>query len=91
MEMEGVNAKGEGGFSDGMMPQCTAIDDLSRQLGDVSEGMLSIAVKRIQGQSCSQAAGLAISSAGLSGMALRDQSELLRPEWQTNKWLQVKP
>lgn len=91
MEMEGVNAKGEGGFSDGMMPQCTAIDDLSRPLGDVSEGMLSIAVKRIQGQSCTQAAGLAISSEGLSGMALRDQSELIRPDWQTNKWLQVKP
>ena len=45
MEMEGVNAKGEGRFSDGMMPQCTAIDDLSRPLGDASEGMLSIALK----------------------------------------------
>lgn len=91
MEMEGVNAKGEGGFSDGMMPQCTAIDDLSHDLGDASEGMLSIAIKRMQGQSCNQAAGLAISSQGLSGMALRDQSELLRPEWQTNKWLNTKP
>jgi hypothetical protein len=74
-----------------MMPQCTAIDDLSRPLGDASEGMLSIAIKRMQGQSCNQAAGLAISSQGLSGMALRDQSELLRPEWQTNKWLNTKP
>ena len=91
MEMEGVNAKGEGRFSDGMMPQCTAMDDLSRPLGDASEGMLSIAIKRIQGQTCNQAAGLAISSQGLSGMALRDQSELLRPEWQTNKWLNTKP
>ena len=91
MEMEGVNAKGEGRFSDGMMPQCTAIDDLSRPLGDASEGMLSIAIKRVQGQSCNQAAGLAISSQGLSGMALRDQSELLRPEWQTNKWLNTRP
>lgn len=91
MEMEGVNAKGEGRFSDGMVPQCTAMDDLSLPLGDASEGMLSVAMKRMQGQSCSQAAGLAISSQGLSGMALRDQSELLRPEWQTNKWLHAKP
>jgi hypothetical protein len=47
MEMEAMNAKGEGGFSEGMMPQCAAIDDLSRPLGDASEGMLSIAMRLI--------------------------------------------
>ena len=91
MEMEGVNAKFEGRFSDGMTPQCTVLDDLSRPLGDASEGMLSVAIKRMQGQSCSQAAGLAIGSQDLLGMGLRDQGVLLRPDWQNNKFLQAKP
>jgi C-terminal processing protease CtpA/Prc len=87
MEMEGVNHKGEGGFGDGMAPQCAALDDLTRPLGDLTEGMLSVAVKRIQGQSCAQAAGLALSSVSLQGMAVGAEGALMRPEWQTNKWL----
>lgn len=87
MEMEGVNDKGEGGYGDGMVPQCSASDDLSHALGDVAEGMLSIAVKRIQGHSCAQAAGRALSSVSLQGMSLGSEGTLLRPDWQTNKWL----
>jgi C-terminal processing protease CtpA/Prc len=89
MEMEGVNAQGEGGFSDGMPAQCSALDDLSRPLGDVTEGMLSVAVKRMQGLSCAQAAGLAISGTSLSGMGLQDEGVLIRPEWQANKFLNL--
>lgn len=87
MEMEGVNDKGEGGYGDGMVPQCAALDDLTRPLGDLTEGMLSVAVKRIQGQSCAQAAGLALSSVSLQGMSMGAEGTLMRPEWQTNKWL----
>lgn len=87
MEMEGVNQKGEGGYGDGMAPQCAALDDLSRPLGDLNEGMLSVAVKRIQGQSCAQAAGLALSSTTLQGMSMGAEGTLMRPEWQNNKWL----
>ena len=91
MEMEGLNAKLEGRFSDGMVPQCSVLDDLSRPLGDASEGLLSVAMKRMRGQSCSQAAGLALGSQDLSGLALRDNGELLRPEWQNNKFLNTRP
>jgi C-terminal processing protease CtpA/Prc len=91
MEMEGLNAKLEGRFSDGMVTQCSVLDDLNRPLGDASEGMLSVAIKRMRGQSCSQAAGLAIGSQDLSGMALLDNSVLLRPEWQNNKLLNTRP
>jgi len=91
MEMEGLNAKLEGRFSDGMVPQCTVLDDLNYPLGDASERMLSVAIKRMQGKSCSQAADLVISSQALFGMALRDDSVLLRPDWQTNKFLNPKP
>ncbi len=87
MEMEGVNHKGEGGYGDGMAPQCAALDDLTRPLGDLNEGMLSVAVKRIQGQSCAQAAGLALSSTSLQGMSMGAEGTLMRPEWQNNKWL----
>lgn len=87
MELEGVNAKGEGGFSDGMAPQCAANDDLSHPLGDPTEGMLSVALKRMQGLSCSQATGLAIGATSLSGLSLRDHSEVVRPSWQNNKFL----
>ena len=88
MELEGVNAKGEGGFSDGMAPQCAANDDLNHPLGDLAEGMLSVALKRIQGLTCPQATGLAIGATSLSGMSLRDHSEVVRPMWQNNKFLQ---
>ena len=87
MEMEGVNAKGEGGFSDGIVPQCVANDDLSHPLGDPAEGMLSVALKRMQGQTCSQATSLALGSMSLKGMALNDNSKVVRPEWQNNKFL----
>jgi len=90
MEMEGVNAKGEGGFSDGMVTQCAALDDLTHPLGDPLEAMMSVALKRMQGQTCNQAAGFAISSQGLSGMSLGDNGTLLRPEWQSNKFLMPK-
>jgi len=89
MEMEGVNAKGEGGFSDGMPAQCAALDDLGHPLGDVAEGMLSVAVKRMQGMSCAQAAGLAIGATSLLGMGLKDESVLVRPEWQANKLINL--
>jgi hypothetical protein len=91
MEMEGLNAKLEGRFSDGIVPQCTVLDDLNYPLGDASERMLSVAIKRMQGKSCSQASDLVKSSQALFGMALRDDSVLLRPDWQTNKFLNPKP
>jgi hypothetical protein len=51
--------------------------------------MLSVAVKRMQGLSCAQAAGLAISGTSLSGMGLQDEGVLIRPYWQANKFLNL--
>jgi hypothetical protein len=51
--------------------------------------MLSVAVKRMQGMSCAQAAGLAIGATSLLGMGLKDDSVLLRPEWQANKLINL--
>jgi carboxyl-terminal processing protease len=87
MEFEGVNAKGEGFYADGIGPQCAAQDDLGHPLGDPAEGMLSVAIKRLQGLTCNQASGLALAAASLVGMSVRDPSAVLRPDWQNNKVL----
>ena len=44
IEFEGVNAKGFGDYADGFAPQCAADDDLSRALGDPTEGRLATAL-----------------------------------------------
>lgn len=44
IEFKGVNNKGFGDFSDGLAPTCQVADDLSRPLGDRSEGLLAAAL-----------------------------------------------
>ena len=44
IEFKGVNAKGFGDYSDGFAPTCAVADDLTRELGDTSEGLLSAAL-----------------------------------------------
>lgn len=85
MEIEGVNAKGQGGYSEGMVPQCAVNDDVNHALGDPAEALLSVAFKRMQGMNCAQAARLTLGSKSLSSMALRDDGVLMRPQWQQNK------
>ncbi|WP_047392944.1 S41 family peptidase [Chitinibacter sp. ZOR0017] len=46
MEFQGVNHKGFGDYADGFPPTCSASDDLTKQLGDVTEGMLKAALYR---------------------------------------------
>jgi C-terminal processing protease CtpA/Prc len=53
IEFEGVNNKGEGGYSDGIAATCVASDDFDHQLGDSNEGMLKAALAlRAPGGSC---------------------------------------
>ncbi len=44
IEFQGVNAKGFGDYGDGLAPTCAVADDLTRELGDTSEGLLSSAL-----------------------------------------------
>jgi len=44
IEFQGTNDAGFGGFADGFAPTCAAADDLTRPLGDQSEGMLATAL-----------------------------------------------
>ena len=63
IQFSGVNDKGFGEYSDGLIPKqnpnfqnevrgCTVSDDLTRPLGDISEGMLSAALYHIERGSC---------------------------------------
>lgn len=45
IELQGANNKGFGDYADGFGATCTVPDDLSRPLGDRSEGMLSAALR----------------------------------------------
>ena len=85
MEFEGVNHKGQGGYADGLKPECAVSDDLSRELGTTTEPMFATAVARHRGQSClSLSASKALGSAGLQGLGSRNL-KLIQPEWQRNK------
>lgn len=44
IEFKGVNNKGFGDFTDGFAPTCQVSDDLSRPVGDESEGLLAAAL-----------------------------------------------
>jgi C-terminal processing protease CtpA/Prc len=52
IQLQGVNNKGWGDYGDGFTPDCQAGDDLSRPLGDASEGMLATALQLRAGASC---------------------------------------
>lgn len=87
MEFEGVNDKGQGGFSDGFVPQCAVSDDLSFQLGVTTEPMFATAIARHRGQPCtSPSASSALASNNLRGMGAITQ-RVLRPEWHEAKFL----
>ena len=87
MEFEGVNDKGQGGFSEGFVPQCAVSDDLSFQLGVTTEPMFATAIARHRGLPCtSPSASSALASNNLRGMGASTQ-RVLRPEWHEAKFL----
>ena len=87
MEFEGVNHKGQGGYADGLVPECAVSDDLTRELGTVGEPMFATAVARHRGLACpSLGASRALGSVGFQGWGSR-RLQLIRPEWQRNKML----
>ena len=87
MEFEGVNHKGQGGYANGFEPLCAVSDDLSRELGTITEPMFAAAVAQHRGQACpSLSASRALGAAGLQGLGSRS-TNLMRPDWQRNKIL----
>jgi hypothetical protein len=50
------NARGEGGYFDGIAPDCPAADDLEHPLGDSAEASLGAALGYLRTGSCSASA-----------------------------------
>lgn len=85
MEFDGVNDKGQGGYVDGLVPQCAAHDDLAHELGDPAEAMFAVAIARQQGRSCTPASSVrALGSQTLPGLT-KHQPQLMRSPWQSSK------
>ncbi|WP_373976350.1 S41 family peptidase [Chitinibacter sp. SCUT-21] len=80
MEFQGVNAKGFGDYADGFSAQCSATDDLSKPLGDTSEGMLAAALYKKTNGSCKTAAAHALT------LGNSDEAHLRRPVVLENKF-----
>ncbi len=76
IEFQGVNAKGFGDYGSGFAPTCAAADDFEHELGDPSEGLLSLAIGHQATASCIPASGLQ-----KPGPSVASSSRLLpRPE-----------
>jgi carboxyl-terminal processing protease len=58
IEFQGVNDQGFGDYASGFAATCAASDDLTRELGDSSEGLLAAALSRRANGSCPTAGGL---------------------------------
>ena len=81
IEFQGVNARGEGDYANGMPAQCEANDDLSQPLGDSAEGTLAAALSYRVSGNCPAKKSLAegVGNGRLIGSPL-DRGMLLRPE-----------
>jgi carboxyl-terminal processing protease len=58
IEFQGVNQKGTGDYASGFVANCSAADDFSKPLGDLSEGMLAAALFNRTNNSCGNAFGV---------------------------------
>lgn len=87
MEFEGVNAKGQGGYSEGLAPTCAASDDLTHQLGDPAESMFAKAISRQRGEACAASALALSANSKFKSTLANDSLKLIRDDWKKNKYL----
>jgi C-terminal processing protease CtpA/Prc len=87
LQFESTNAKGEGRYTSGLAPTCSASDDVEHALGDPAETMLSMALSHQSTGRCPQTTQLASvfansqKTVGLAGNVLdnRRQSAIFGP------------
>lgn len=71
-----VNARGEGGYVDGLVPQCVVADDFDHALGDGAEALLAGAMRHADTGSCTSRSVRALpASPGPAGGWTRDGDE----------------
>ncbi len=69
IEFQGVNAKGEGDYSAGFLPSCSASDDLDHALGETQEGQLASALYHLDHGSCAPVSGRALKAQARGAVA----------------------
>ena len=67
VQFQGVNARGEGDYGDGMAPTCAVPDDFDHALGDPAEARLAAALTLRSTGLCPGAPTLAVASAAPAG------------------------
>lgn len=78
IEMQGVNAKDEGNYADGLSPVCAVADDFAHDLSDPAEALLATAFAYRQTGACPASAKRATEEASL---------QLVRSPLRENRWL----
>ena len=78
IQIQGVNAKGQGDYADGFVPTCQVADDFSHELGDPAEGMLAAALQMRAGGNCPAPTFNPEMKRGFDGRALQSSLRGLR-------------
>ena len=98
IQFRGINAVGFGDYTDGfspnntatqagtVIPGCSIADDFTKQLGDVTEGRLAMALAFRDGQACAAPTGVAPDGASLAA-GMRSTTDVVVPKsiWHTNR------
>jgi carboxyl-terminal processing protease len=92
MHFKGANALGFGDYADGFAPKCSVPDDLSKQRGDASEGMLSAALSYVQNGACpAQVSSKTTASLASSSPDLTGDFKVMRSVLEEQRWYRTRP
>jgi carboxyl-terminal processing protease len=92
MHFKGANAVGFGDYADGFAPKCRVSDDLSKQRGDASEGMLSAALGYVQSGACPAPSASKTAAADASiNPDMRGDFKVWRSVLEEQRWYRHQP
>ncbi len=91
MQFKGANAKGFGEYADGFAPTCTVADDLSKQLGDASEGMLAAALSYVRTGACSAFSSKTKALRQAIDTSIAGDFQVMRSALEEQRWYRARP
>jgi carboxyl-terminal processing protease len=91
MQFKGANSVGFGDYADGFAPTCTVADDLSKQRGDASEGMLAAALGYVQNGACSAPSSKSMALQKAFDMSIAGDFQVMRSALEEQRWYRARP
>lgn len=92
MHFKGANAVGFGDYAEGFAPKCNVPDDLSKQRGDRTEGMLAAALGYVQSGACpASVVSQKIGSSSSSSIDLGGDFKVMRSPLEEQRWYRLQP